>query len=158
MKLPWISRDHHSEVIAAKDALILSLETQNAVLAERLCEPISVKVEMPENLALLQPAVFRRKKGENQTGPAASGKQSPEVDWANVDESNNVLMAQLAAEEFGRMATPVELADWRRRVHRQIAEAKSQVNRTPVVPAVGMLETRQPPAHILKAIEEAERV
>lgn len=153
---PWISREHHQAVIAAKDALIRSLETQNAVLAERLAEPIAVSVQMPENFALLQPAIVKRKK------EAAAGHEAPkeplEVDWANVDANNPFVMAELAAREFGRMLSPVELADWTRRVRHQIRAAKDQSVRTPQIPQVGTLATKQVPAHIAEMIDKAEAV
>ena len=158
MRSPWISREHHQEVVAGKDALIASLEVQNAVLAERLAEPIAVTVQMPENFALLQPAIVKRKK-ESMAGPE-SQKDAPEVDWANVDANNPFVMAELAAKEFGRMLGPVELAEWTQRVRRQIKMAKDQGIRTPQIPQVGTLETqpKEVPAHILTAIAEAERV
>jgi hypothetical protein len=153
--LPWISREHHRDVIAAKDALIESLQAQNAVLAERLAEPIAVTVEMPENFTLLQPAIVRRKK-ENAPSPEPH-REAPEVDWANVDANNPYVMAQLASQEFGRMLGPIELAEWTQRVRRQIAAAKDQNIRTPKIPVVGILQTKEVPAHIAELIEQAER-
>ena len=156
MKLPWISREHHVDVIAAKDALIASLEAQNAVLAERLAEPVAVTVQMPENFALVQPAIVRRKKNESPS--PAEHKDAPEVDWANVDVGNPFIMAELAAREFGRLLSPIELSDWSERVRRQVKAAKEQGIRTPKIPNAGLLETqpKQVPDHILKAIEQAE--
>jgi hypothetical protein len=156
MQLPWISREHHKEVIAAKDALIQSLEAQNAVLAERLAEPVAVSVTLPENFAVLQPAIVRHKKHQDPKSPA-DHKDAKEVDWANVDPSNNYLMAQLCAQEYGRMVSPIELAEWTQRVRRQIWEAKQQGIRTPEIPVVGTLETKQPPAHIVAMIDQAEK-
>jgi hypothetical protein len=156
MRLPWISREHHLEVVAAKDALIRSLEVQNAVLAERLAEPVAVTVQMPENFALLQPAIVKRRK-ESPAGPEPH-KEAPEVDWANVDPENPFIMAELAAREFGRLLAPIELADWTARVRRQIKAAKEQGIRTPQIPQVGTLETKQVPAHIKDMIEKAEAV
>lgn len=158
MKWPWISREHHLEVVAAKDALIASLEVQNAVLAERLAEPVAVTVQMPENFTLLQPAVVRRKK-EPATG-LDSHKEAPEVDWANVNANNPFIMAELASREYGRLLSPIELAEWTARVRRQIKAAKDQGIRTPQIPQVGMLETkpREVPAHIAEMIEKAEAV
>lgn len=160
MRLPWISREHHQEVLAAKDALILSLEAQNAVLAERLAEPVAVTVQLPENFTMVQPAVVRHRKKESLSPD--SRKDAPEVDWANVDANNPYLMAQLAAQEFGRMLAPIELADWTTRVRRQIQAAKEQEIRTPKIPNVGVLETHAParevPARVLEAIAAAERM
>lgn len=155
MHLPWISREHHREVIAAKDALIESLQAQNAVLAERLAEPIAVSATLPENFALLQPAIVRRKK-ENAPSPEPR-KEVPEVDWANVDANNPYVMAQLASQEFSRILSPIELMEWTQRVKRQIAAAKDQNIRTPRIPVVGTLQTKEVPAHILEVIEQAER-
>ena len=154
MKLPWISREHHQEVVVAKDALIASLEVQNAVLAKRLSDPFSVTVQLPENFALVQPAVVRRRK-ENQPSPAAR-KDVPEVDWANVDANNSFTMAELAAQEFGRMLSPIELSAWTQRVRRQIAAAKEQVSRTPQTGTVCLLETKPVPPEILAKIAAAE--
>lgn len=157
MQLPWISREHHKEVIAAKDALIESLEAQNAVLAERLAEPVAVTATLSDNFVLVQPAVVRHKKPHEVKGPD-SRKDAAEIDWANVDPSNNYLMAQLCAQEYGRMVSPLELSDWTQRVRRQIWEAKQQGIRTPEIPVVGTLETKQPPPHIVAMVEQAEKV
>jgi hypothetical protein len=160
VKLPWISREHHTEVVAAKDALIASLEAQNAVLAARLAEPVSVSVQLPENFAMVQPALVRHRK-EGAPSPAPR-KEAPEVDWANVNADNPFIMAELAAQEFGRMLSPIELADWTRRVRRQIQSSKEQASRTPQIGTIGTLETSLPPRavppEILAKIEEAERV
>ena len=155
MKLPWISREHHREVVAAKDALILSLEAQNAVLAERLAEPVAVSVQMPENFALLQPAIVKRKK--DQPAGLDSRKTAPEVDWANVDPNNPFVMAELAAQEFGRMLGPIELDQWTHRVRSQISGAQEQLGRTPKIGTVGTLDTKPVPPEILAKIEAAER-
>jgi len=159
VKLPWISREHHQEVVAAKDALILSLEAQNAVLAERLAEPVSVSVNLPENFALVQPAVVRHRKA-NAPSPAVH-KEPQEVDWANVDPNNPFVMAELAAQEFGRQLTPIELSQWVQRVRGQISRAQEVAGRTPQIGTVGTLETKQPtkpvPPEILARIEQAER-
>ena len=155
MHLPWISREHHIEVVAAKDALIASLEEQNAVLAERLAEPVSVSVNLPENFAMVQPAVVRRRK-ESAPSPVQH-KEPVEVDWANVNPDNPFIMAELAAQEFGRMLSPIELADWTRRVRQQIVAAKEQAGRTPKVGTVGTLETKPVPPEIIAKIEAAER-
>lgn len=158
VKLPWISREHHQEVIAAKDELIASLEAQNSVLASRLSEPLSVSVKLPENFAMVQPAIVRHRK-DNAPSPVAH-KEAPDVDWANVDVENPFIMAELAAQEFGRMLTPIELSDWTHRVRRQVAAAKERVGRTPEVGVVGTLETKSPskpvPPEILARIAAAE--
>jgi hypothetical protein len=155
VKLPWISREHHLEVVAAKDALILLLEAQNAVLAERLAEPISVSVNLPENFAMVQPAVVRRRK-DGAPSPVTH-RETPEVDWVNVDPDNPFIMAELAAQEFGRMLSPIELSDWTQRVRRRIIDAQEHLSRTPKIGTVGTLETKQVPPEILAKIKEAER-
>ena len=151
----FISREHHVEVVAAKDALIQSLEVQIAVLAEHLAEPVAVTVQLPENFAMVQPAVVRRRQDPSKPNPSKGAK---EVDWANVDVNNNFLMAELAAQEYGRMLSPVELADWMTRVRRQVAFAAQQAGRTREIPNVGTLETKPVPEHIKAKIAEAERV
>ena len=157
MRLPFISREHHAEVVAAKDALIQSLEAQNAVLAERLAEPVAVTVKLPEDFALVQPAAVRRKRPQDPSQPNPR-KEAAEVDWANVDTQNHFLMAELAAQEYGRMLSPVELADWMTRVRRQVSMATQQAGRTREIPTVGTLETKPVPEHIRAKIAEAERV
>lgn len=158
--LPWVSREHHQDVIAAKDALIRSLEVQNVMLLQRLDEPISVSVQMPENFTLLQPAIVKRRK-DAAAGPE-SRKDIREVDWAKVDADNPFVMAELASREFGRLLSPIELADWTRRVRHQIRAAKDQGIRTPEIPNVGTLETgvnsgaRAVPTHIAEMIDRAE--
>ena len=148
----FISREHHAEVVAAKDALIQSLEAQNAVLAERLAGPVAVTVKLPEDFALVQPALVRRKRPQD---PETPRKDAKEVDWATVDINNPFLMAELAAQEYGRMLSPVELSDWLIRIRRQIAMAKQQGGSIPTMP---MSETTTVPAHILEKIAAAERV
>jgi hypothetical protein len=143
------------EVVAAKDALIASLEAQNAVLAERLAEPVAVSVSLPENFAMVQPAVVRHRK-ENAPSPVTR-KNAPEVDWANVDPNNPFVMAELAAQEFGRMLGPIELDQWTHRVRSQISSAQEQLGRTPKIGTVGTLETKPVPPEILAKIEAAER-
>jgi hypothetical protein len=152
VKLPWISREHHLEVVAAKDALILSLEAQNSVLAERLAEPISVSVNLPENFALVQPAVVRNRK-VNAPSPDAV-KETPEIDWSTVDPDNAATMAMLAVQEFGRMVGPVELDQWSRRVRLQIAASKMRGGGAPQIGSVG----KPIPPEILAKIKAAERV
>jgi len=156
MRWLWISREHHREVIAAKDALIASLEAQNAILGKRLAEPVAITVQMPENFALLQPAIVRRKK--EPVAGTEPAKVPVEVDWANVDPDNPFVMAQLAAQEYGRMVSPIELAEWTARVRRQIRAAKEQGIRTPQIPQAGTLETKPVPPHITEMIERAEAV
>ena len=147
-----ISREHHAEVVAAKDALIRSLEVQNAVLAERLAEPVVVTVKLPEDFAMVQPAVLRRKRQQDSETPR---REVREVDWANVDISNPILMADLASQEFGRMLSPIELSDWVKRVARQVVIAKQGGSGIPTMP---MSETTAVPPHILEKIAAAERV
>lgn len=156
MRAPWISREHHTEVIAAKDALILSLEAQNAILAERLAEPVAVSVSLPENFAVVQPAVVRHKKPH--TASPDPRKEVPEVDWANVDPNNSYLMAQLAAQEYGRQLGPIELSEWVQRVKRQVAAAKDENLRNPHLPVAGTLQTKEPPERIKRLVEQAEAV
>ncbi len=157
-RLPWISRGHHDEVIAAKDALIRALEAQNAVLAERLAEPIKVHVEMPKDLVLLQPAVMRRRGQQDQAPKVPKG----EPDWANINENDPKQMAKLAADELGTRVSPYVLKLTVDRLKKHIRDARTQQIAEGLKTAnVGTIETdRQayiPPA-VRELIEEAEKV
>jgi len=154
VKLPWISREHHHEVVAAKDALILSLEAHNAVLAERLEKPIAVTVHLPKDFAMVQPAVVRHK--QKHTESPAPTNEVPPIDWATVNPGDNFQMAQLAAQELGQMVSGVQLDEWLRMVRRKIAIAKS--SGSPGLGTVGTVGSPQVPEHILTKIAEAERV
>lgn len=157
-KLPWISREHHFEVIAAKDALISTLKAQNAILAARLAEPIAVTVEMPKDFALLQPAVMRRRKPDE-----APRKTDVDVDWANVDENNKEQIAKIAADELGGMVSPVVLAQTVARIRRQVRDAKREkvlnAMRSATVGTVGTPTEPENyvPSAVRDLIESAER-
>jgi hypothetical protein len=104
MAWPWISREHHAEVVAAKDAIIDWLGSQNDALRERLAQPVAVTVQLPEGFALIQPAIVR--------SPRAQQQDSKPINWANVDENDAEEMALLAAREFGRRVSPDTLSRW----------------------------------------------
>jgi len=169
--LPWVSREHHTDVVAAKDRLIASLEAQNAVLAERLAEPVAVTVTLPKDFAVLQPAVVQR--------PATRGKKRADaaepVNYADMDETNH---AQLAATVITQLGSRAKTANnWERRqilssLIIQIRAAKAARLRDQINAEVGWMEgstapSAQPPAaaqhqdvplHIRELIEQAEEV
>lgn len=153
----WISREHHEEVVAGKDALIRSLEVQNVILAARLAEPIAVTVELPEDFAVIQPAFIRRKRPKPEGEIPA--ERAP-VDWANVDENDLVRIAELAAAELGSGATPYAKAQCVGRIRASIRRAKlNRRTHSQASGSVGVIEHPEPtvPAHVAAMIEEAER-
>lgn len=168
--LPWIGREHHDEVIAAKDALICSLEAQNAVLAERLAEPVKVMVEFPKRLV---PA-----KTADNISPAKEKVKKPrpldEIDYSAIDPKNMAQMADLAIREFGKIPAPDILSRWYAQVRMQIIWSKrkraEQANKTGSVGTIVVTEDGVPsildkpqdpaasvPQNILDMIAAAER-
>ena len=118
--IPWISREHHEAVVAGKDALILSLEAQNAVLAERLAEPVKVTVEFPKRSD-------RPKQTDSPAKEKAPRKPKPlqEIDYSTLDERDPVQMARLALDEFGgKLPPPHVLGRWYAQVRMQTLYAK----------------------------------
>lgn len=167
---PWISREHHEAVIAGKDALIRSLECQNAVLAERLAEPVKVTVEFPERLSA--PKAPESPAKEKMPRKA---KALPEIDFATLDERDPIQMSALAAQEFGdKLPSPYILQRWYSQVRAQIQYSRrkrqQQADQTgsvgtiivdpEQVSAAGPAAPPPPtnvPAHILQLVEAAER-
>ena len=165
--IPWISREHHEAVVAGKDALIRSLEVQNAVLAERLAEPVKVTVEFPKRAASVKTA--------DNISPAAKErvkkpKPLQEIDYSTLDERDPVQMARLALEEFGGKLPPAHvLGRWYSQVRMQTLYAKrkkqAQVDQTGNVGTIIVDELPKPtqdappsdvPQHILDMITAAE--
>ena len=156
MHWPWISREMHEQVVSAKDALIRLLEAQNAVLAVRLEEPIAVTVRLPENFAMVQPAIVRRKQPQDPESPA----KRVETDWASVDENDPVQIAEIAAQELGPGYTPYQLSQCVARIkfHARTAKAERAM-RSQERGTVGVIQSEEPhvPERIQKIIEDAER-
>lgn len=99
---PWVSREMHAAVVAAKDQYISSLEGQIAALEKRLDSPIAVTVELPKDFAVIQKAVVeqtscRRKK------TAQPGQLAP-IDYAAVNEKDPLQLATLVNYHLGERA------------------------------------------------------
>ena len=160
MRLPWISREHHEAVTAAKDALIRSLETQNAVLAERLCEPVKVSVELPKDFAVIQPALIRRPRPQKEPEQADVDFPKTIEQWAAIDENDPVALAKLAAHELGPRYTAFAQGQTVRRLRQSIRDAKKKMahNRTERG-SVSTIVTRRSeiPADVAADIAAAER-
>jgi hypothetical protein len=121
--LPWISREHHESVVAAKNDLIRSLEAQNAVLAERLAEPVNVKVEFPKKLANSRPS--ESPAGREKSPKEPKTKKAAEIDYSTLNEKDAGQMAALALDEFGgKIPPPHILGRWYGQVRMQILYGK----------------------------------
>ena len=167
---PWVSREMHEAVCAEKDRHIVSLRAQIAGLEKRLHEPIAVTVEMPENLALLQPAVFRDKRPRKPVNPEISEPVPEPIDWARLDENSYEQIAKLAAQELGRPVPAHILSQTVNRIKARIRMARTQaLIRSQESGQVGTIvppdtkvaeEVEEPkiPEHIRQRIAEAERV
>jgi hypothetical protein len=165
---PWISREHHESVIAAKNDLIRSLEVQNAVLAERLAEPVKVTVEIPRLRHSSKPSESPAKDVAIRT---PKKKPLAEIDFSTLDPRDMPQMAALAVQEFGtKLPSPMTLDRWYTQVRMQInyAQRKKKIQadqtgsvgtivveeQTPVAPP----ETPQDvPQHIIDLVAAAER-
>lgn len=84
-RLPWVSRHDHDAVVAAKDELIAYQRQLISDLREMLARPVAVTVTLPEDFAVIQPAIVRTpRKREVDQRTAAFQK----IDWAEIDEKN----------------------------------------------------------------------
>jgi hypothetical protein len=100
LRFPWVSREMHQEVVAAKDQLIASLREQIAALGKRLDAPVAVTVELPKDFAVIQPAVVdapgrRRKQPTSPVSP---------IDYAEVNENDPVQLQTLVNYHLGERA------------------------------------------------------
>ena len=166
-KLPWISREHHDEVLRVKDEVIHALRDQVAALTERLNQPIAVTVKLPEDFAMISPAVVRspRPMKKREEDPTQAVPEA--IDYADVDPTNPVQMAELAAQEFGYRPNAYALSQWQRRIVPQIMRARANKMRNATEQGhVATIVTRtehqpQPekpiPADVQREIENAAR-
>jgi hypothetical protein len=121
-KLPWISRDHHADVVRGKDEVIAVLQAQNEALCAKLAEPampVAVTVKLPEDFAVIQPA-FIRKKREARAGEP----EKKLVDLSLIDENDERALALYAASEVGHPLDPYALTTYITRLKTQIIRAK----------------------------------
>lgn len=169
MRLPWVSREMHEAVSHEKDRLIVALQNQINALEKRLMQPVPVTVQLPEDFAVLQPAVVLNRK---KSAPVAASPEQPApvaIDWANVDPDDNLAIAQIVAQETGgAQINAYGLARIVRQIKSQIRTARIQKairQHTPAeIPAPASVEVEKPevatsevPAHIKRIIEAAER-
>ena len=173
-----ISREHHNEVVAAKDELIRTLLAQNAVLAVRLEEPIGVTVKLPDGFALVQPAIVRTKARPTRLEDPDQPEQDI-IDYSNADENDPVVIAKIAAREMGPGPhNAYALGQVVNRIRTHIREARSKKLRdSQTAGNVGTIHTTEPPEvpqpyipkphaedkvqipdFVQKLIDEAERV
>jgi len=170
MRFPWISREHHREVVQAKDDLIHSLEQRIAALQESIAHPAKIVVTLPDDFAVQDPAVVRRKSSKKAEPAAQEAKPQEPVDWENIDEKDLVTISRLAAQELGGPSTPYALASTVSRIQAHIRAAHvAKVRRIVQKGTVGTIvpptinpekpeEPQQVPEHIKRMIENAERV
>lgn len=160
MRLPWISREHHREVVDAYKLLVDSLRNEIDSLEKRMETPVAVTVELPKDFAVIQPAVVsspaRRKKKDN---PAV-----PKLDYAEVDERDVNQLRTLVDFHLGPRAETANR--WERRqvlqsVIVQIRAAKDAKLRNGLKASEDPLpetqETTNVPQHVKDMIEKAER-
>jgi hypothetical protein len=166
VRWPWISREHHDDVIRAKDAQIRWQQETIFALEARISAPVAVTVKLPEDFAVLAPAAveLRRRRPVDTSTPGK--EQSAEPDWANLDINDNVALAKAAAYELGGPASPYVLAQTIRQIKAQATRAKAEkLRRTLEEANVGTIATAeagtanaQPdyvPENIRKRIEQA---
>lgn len=170
MRFPWVSREQHTAVVAAKDEIIAVLKEQIAALDQRLSAPISVSVNLPEGFAVQMPAVVGRRPKRQQDPNASSPAVVKEVDWANVNEKDNEALARIAADELGTVVAPHVLAQTVARIKMNIRSARADKLRKsltegkvgtvsrPLTEAEAVEQgSEYVPAEIRKLVESAER-
>jgi hypothetical protein len=156
----WISREHHSEVIAAKDALILALQ-------EQLARTVEVTVTLPKDFAVIQPAVIQKPVARRK-----KDRQDTPFNYADVDETNANELKALVDFNLGqraKMANSFERRQALSSVLVQIRAAKEARLRerlrsteltTPVIQAEAPqdedVDESNVPAHVRALIADAE--
>jgi hypothetical protein len=161
MRLPFISREHHEAVLAAKDALIRTLEVQNAALLNRLAQDIHIDMKMPEGE---RPADASPEAANVQRGPRRKALQ---IDWSRVNEDDPEELARIAAAEIGTQVPPYALSRYisslktnikRAKLHKQLEAAKTGSVATLVtVVDPEPIDEESIPQDIKDRIAEAER-
>lgn len=167
--LPWVGREMHLAVIAAKNEVISNLQRNVACLEEQLKKPVpvNVNVEMP-TVQVPAPAFHRRK----DRGAAPAPADEAPIDWSLVNENDNEQIAKLAHRELGGSYTPYMLAQCVSRIKRNVYMARQAKARKLMEEgrrAAGLSpETTRPPTpdvdealeripeNILSMIEDAE--
>lgn len=167
LRWPWISREHHAEVVAAKDCLIESLKLQLAAVME---QPKNIAVALPKDFAVIQQAIVQKPGSRRKKEP-----EQPPIDYAEVDETNLHQIGALVAHELGprfKTANPWEKRQVLSSLIVRIKSAKAEKLRKRLQEASGVpeyvpetasapeqdAEEVNAPAHIRELIAEAERV
>ena len=166
MRLPWINREHHDDVVRAQQDLILYLKGRISALENRVPEPVAVTVKLPDDLAMVSPALLRRRIPAGTSAPAPVKAPKPEaINWANVNVEDPVELAKIAADELGFVPTPYVLSQTIQRIktHAQ-RERVSKLFKTQEKGKVGTINPPESPvgsdylpAHIKEMIETAEK-
>jgi hypothetical protein len=129
LRWPWITREHHAEVVEAYEAHLRSLENQINVLQRKLDAPqtpLAVTVKLPDDFAVERTAIVRRTIGAENHVNTKNSEQAKPIDYTTIDENNPAHIAELAARELGPRATPYAVAAVVRRIKTQIRMAKEQ--------------------------------
>jgi hypothetical protein len=155
MRFPWVSREQHTAVVAAKDEIIAVLKEQITSLDNRLSAPIAVSVNLPEGFAVQMPAVVGRRTKRLQDQNAQSPAGVKEVDWANVNENDNEAVARIAAQELGEVVPPHVLARTVAQIKMNIRSARADKLRKALTE--GKVGTVSRPLTEEEAIEQGEK-
>lgn len=155
MRFPWVSREQHTAVIAAKDEVIAVLKEQIASLDQRLSTPLSVSVNLPEGFAVQMPAVVGRRPKRQQDQNASSPAGAKEVDWANIDPNDNEAVARIAAQELGEVVPPHVLARTVAQIKMNIRSARADKLRKALTE--GKVGTVSRPMTEEEAMEQGEK-
>lgn len=116
MRLPWISREHYEAVLSAKDALIRTLEVQNAALLNRMSQDIHIDLKMPET-----PRGAREEVPESSRVPR---RRTLKIDWTQINEDDPEELAKIAAAEIGTHVSPYALSRYVSSLRANIKRAK----------------------------------
>ena len=168
MRWPWIGREHHEEVVRAKESQIRWQQETIAALEAKIAQPIPVKVtiQIPEDMMMVAPAVVSRRRPMDAAAPRKTHDDKP-IDWASLDENNNEDLARAAAKELGGPVSPYVLNQTVQRIRANIIRDKRERSRrTGEIASVGTIEAPEPgvtsthpditpPAHVQRLIDKA---
>jgi hypothetical protein len=162
----FVSREHHSDVCAGYERVIVALRAQIAMLEKRLEQPIPVTVVLPKDFAVIAPAVVQNQRRKKKQQDADVLPAAPTYNLADLDENDNLTLTTVALAKYGRRHhNAYELSQWVRGIKTEILAAKAAKRRREQQeanePAPKMEELQADstvaPAHIVALVEEAER-
>jgi hypothetical protein len=162
VRWPWIGREHHEDVVSAKNAQIRWQQETIAALEARIAQPVPVKVtvQLPDDFAVMSPAIVASRRRKPIDLPK---KEDDQVDWASLDENNPEDLAKAAAKELGGPANPYVLAQTVARIKANIVRDKYQKSRRTLeeasvgtIPESGASRPDYVPAHVQRMIDAAE--